>query len=286
MSIKKEQLIKEYQDSPFQVGEIVYVKEKLVSIYTAKPDALVYVTIVSIDKEKHECKVIGRESKTLFNIKLSDISYKFVREIGANPFPKKSWQSRIMTFAYSIESILHMVGLDKRQHTMKTELFGDIVIPETLWDPYVSDKNGNKKYYQRSLCWSEKDKQLLIESIYNGINCGKVIIRKRSYEFIENELKKGNTEVAFKDIVDGKQRLNAIMEFVLDMYPDMHGNLFSDLSDNAQHYFLDSMLITYAEMGEATTDEDVIDSFLTLNFTGVPMSEEHINYVKEIQKII
>jgi hypothetical protein len=35
---------------------------------------------------------------------------------------------------------------------------------------------------------------------------------------------------------------------------------------------------------ENATDEDVIATFLGVNFTGVPMSQEHIDYVKEIQK--
>jgi hypothetical protein len=35
-------------------------------------------------------------------------------------------------------------------------------------------------------------------------------------------------------------------------------------------------------MGEDATDEDVVDNFLTLNHTGVPMSPEHIEYVKAI----
>jgi hypothetical protein len=36
------------------------------------------------------------------------------------------------------------------------------------------------------------------------------------------------------------------------------------------------------EMSESTTDEEVIYQFLKMNFTGVPQSEEHLNFVKEI----
>lgn len=35
---------------------------------------------------------------------------------------------------------------------------------------------------------------------------------------------------------------------------------------------------------EGTTDKDVINAFLGVNFTGIQMSQEHINFVKEINK--
>lgn len=38
--------------------------------------------------------------------------------------------------------------------------------------------------------------------------------------------------------------------------------------------------------GEKATDEDVIETFLMVNFTGKIMSQEHIDYVKEISKNI
>jgi hypothetical protein len=82
------------------------------------------------------------------------------------------------------------------------------------------------------------------------------------------------------DCVDGKQRFFAILEFLQNKYPDSHGNYWNDLSPKAQRRFLDFANLSYGELGENATDEDVIDNFLTLNFTGVPMSREHIEYVK------
>jgi hypothetical protein len=37
------------------------------------------------------------------------------------------------------------------------------------------------------------------------------------------------------------------------------------------------------ELGEHATDADVISTFLTLNFTGTPMSKEHIEYIQSIK---
>jgi hypothetical protein len=110
-----------------------------------------------------------------------------------------------------------------------------------------------------------------------------VVVRKRSWEWVTQQIKNGNDEVSFWDIVDGKQRLNALVRFVCDKFKDSRGNYFSDLSEWAQNKFLDSMVIAYAELGETATDEDVIETFLGVNYTGTPMTKEHIESVKSIQ---
>lgn len=94
---------------------------------------------------------------------------------------------------------------------------------------------------------------------------------------------KGETELSFNDIVDGKQRLNAARNFILGKYPDANGNYFADLSSYSQYKFTEHQLFTYAEMPEGTKDEDVLHQFLKLNFAGVPQSKEHIEFVKSLQ---
>ena len=84
--------------------------------------------------------------------------------------------------------------------------------------------------------------------------------------------------------MDGKQRMHTLARFVNDEFPDLHGNYYSDLSTQAQHFFMDSNAIQYATFSDKTTDDQIIQAFLNVNFTGVPMSQEHIDYVKEIQK--
>jgi hypothetical protein len=56
-----------------------------------------------------------------------------------------------------------------------------------------------------------------------------------------------------------------------------------DLSGNAQRRFFNYSNLSLGELSESATDEDVIDNFLTLNFTGVPMSQNHIEYIKSIK---
>lgn len=143
------------------------------------------------------------------------------------------------------------------------------------------DSNGQKEFYQRPLVWDLETKQTLIESIYQNVSCGRILIRERSWDNVENLIKSGETDVSFFDIVDGKQRLNAVIGFVKGEYPDLHGNYYGDLSSNAQHEFRYTQMIGYAEM-KNVTDSDVIRQFLKVNFAGVPQSKEHIEFVAAI----
>ena len=192
------------------------------------------------------------------------------------------------TVMYDMSTILSQFGVhawrggaERREENKYTHK--GVEVTEVNYNPYVFDCNGNKEYYQRDYCWSLEQEQLLIESIYQSINCGMVVVRKRSFEWIEEQIEKGNKEISFIDIVDGKQRIHALIRFVLDEFTDLHGNHFSDLSEYAKVQFCNSMVLTYGELGENASDEDVIATFLGVNYTGVPMTNEHIDYVKEIQ---
>lgn len=204
-------------------------------------------------------------------------------EIGANPFTEEKWHGHVRTYNYSLDCIIYKlfredVYKDKRNDG--TEYNIDII----NWNPYVYNKFGVKEYYQRDFVWTLKDKQLFIDSIYNRLNCGQILLRQKSISWLKNEAEKGADTVYEFDIVDGKQRLHTIEQFINNEFPDSYGNYWNDLSDYARFQFEDSRSLTYAEMGEKSTDEDTIKAFLGVNFTGVQMSQEHINFVKEINK--
>jgi uncharacterized protein with ParB-like and HNH nuclease domain len=42
----------------------------------------------------------------------------------------------------------------------------NIYVAELNWNPFVYNKNGEKERYQRDFVWKLKDKQTLIDSIY------------------------------------------------------------------------------------------------------------------------
>lgn len=203
--------------------------------------------------------------------------------VGANPFVEEKWFGRIRTFNFNIEGIICKLFKEK-QYKDKRKDGSEYVIDTLNWNPFVYNKNGEKEYYQRDFVWTLKDKQLFIDSIYNRLNCGQILLRQKSFKWMMQEAENGADVVYEWDIVDGKQRLHTIEQFINNEFPDSYGNYWNDLSDYARLQFEDSHCLTYGEMEENSTDEDTIKAFLGVNFTGVPMSQEHIDFVKEINK--
>jgi hypothetical protein len=150
------------------------------------------------------------------------------------------------------------------------------------FDPSVVDATGKRVFYQRGHVWTLEQKQLLIHSIYNGIEIGKFIFKYNSWASIVDQIKRIGHGYD-RDCIDGKQRYNALLEFVQNKFPDEFGNYYKDLSANAQHKFLEYNNLAVGELQETATDADIITTFLTLNFTGTPMSKEHIEYVQSIR---
>ena len=73
---------------------------------------------------------------------------------------------------------------------------------------------------------------------------------------------------------------SSVFSSVTDMF------YFGDLSAMPKKVFADSTCFTFGIMRERSTDEDVINSFLNVNFTGTPMSREHIEYVRSLKNKI
>ena len=287
MAEKKEKLIKEFLSNNIKVGDKVIVKRKLLGGYSNNPERDETVTVKEV--YDHSIKVSNIENY-LDDVVLEDGQYqRSLFYVGANPFPNKCWRSTLRTNNFDLACMLNMLGYSIRgekpiNNARKAYTYKGVDVPEVNDNPYIYDKDGNKQYYQRDYCWTLEQEQLFIESIYQTINCGMIVVRKRSFKYIESEIDKGNTEVAFWDIVDGKQRLHCLIRFIFDEFTDLHGNYFSDLSERAKRQFEGSTVLTYGELEENATDEDVIATFLGVNFTGIPMSQEHIDFVKEIQK--
>lgn len=275
---KKEQLIQEHLAKPIGVGDEVI----LLGIGSSSPTQWSSPFIVK--KLENGLVYFDQYGRGDFSsIEISKAKRPIYR-IGYNPFPDKSWDSRIRMTGYDLGNMISLCGYDRRKKVFKTEQLGEVEIPELNWEPIIKDKDGNDIKYQREFCWTLNDKQLLIESIYNKLDIGKIVVRKRSWDWVENRVKKGQVEgTAFRDIVDGKQRLNAILGFMQDEYPDMNGYFYSDMSDLSQRKFENFGAVAYCEMEEGSTDEDVQSVFLNVNFTGKPMSQEHIEFVKSIK---
>lgn len=277
-SNKKQSLLDEVNSQEFKVGESVVVRTSDLNILKSDKSETEEVTIIEVLDTLLWVKCQNyKENYSISKEKIIERSFRF---IGANPFIKFS---QIRNLNYNLESIIFEFQLDNEKQCSKEDKYDikGVLIKEVNWNPFVI-KNGNKYYYQRDYIWTLEQKQNLIESIYLYVDCGKVLVRVRSWKQLEQMQSKGELELSFKDIVDGKQRLKAISDFINDKFPDLNGNYYGDLSTEAQIEFSNSKSLSCAELGEYTTDKEVLQQFLKMNFEGTPQSPEHLNMVRSI----
>lgn len=284
ISEKKQKLISAKIESELVVGESISVYERAISTFKTDSDKTKTCTIESLDNGKiivfEGSKRDKRPQTAVYEITKDDIHQRSLWDIGADPFEANTGDIRPIN--YSFDSILFTLDVlgNKRDEKDRYDIEG-IQVMEANWNPFIY-KDGKKMYYQRQFVWEVSDKQLLIESIYQNIDCGKILVRNRGWEELRAMQKNGETELSWRDIVDGKQRLNAVKCFMQDEFTDLQGNYYSDLSFFAQHKLENHQLFSYAEMPENTKDADVIKQFLKLNHAGVPQSLQHIEFVKSL----
>lgn len=261
--MSKQEQIEKYLAEPLKIGDSIYVQ----GLGSQNKNAWFNSTEVvgMIDGEPYIIEY-GKPRKVTEQWKKSTYT------IGADPYPKV--RNRIQNVNFTIESILFTLFKEGEYDLEGTPIMA------SNFNPFVF-VGGVKKYYQRPLVWDTKQKQLLIESLYNEVDCGKVLVRERSWAELKG-LKYDGHELAFIDIVDGKQRLSALQEFINNGFPDLQGNYYNDLSDRAQGALTSSQLISYSVLPENSLDKDVLVQFLRLNFAGVPQSQEHLDYVKSL----
>ena len=287
-TMTRQEKINAYLALPIVIGDKVYVK----GLNYRNPEQNNIVTVKDIKDGK---VIFENEKYNEDQFRLRSEVKKCTDNIGIDPFQP---EIRNTTYQSNIEQILWRCGITVDKYASiyefkvneRFEKFADptnnskeIDIPEICFNPIIINENGKEIEYQRGLVWNNYQKQLLIESIYNHVDIGKIVLRIRSDKWVENRVKENKiVHTAFKDLVDGKQRVSTIISFIKNEFKDLHGNYFKDLSNNSQRKFLNYKNVTYVELPETTTDKEVIRTFLSINHAGVPMSEEHINFVKSL----
>lgn len=271
----KNKLIEEFLKTPIKAGDRVLIQ----GLGSQNKTSWGSTTVEKIDDEYiyyHKYGYPNLEKVEIFKVK------KCTDHIGANPFQPIT---RLDTHKIDIRGLLFYLGYEFKNKTTlerKVEQLSDgLIAYETNFDPFILDEDENEIHYQRGLVWSEEQKQLLIESIYNHIDIGKFVFRDRPFEWVEKRTKEGKGAF-FRDMVDGKQRSNAIIDFLQNKFKDLSGNYFKNLSIVAQKKMLSYNNLQCATLPESATDQDVKNAFLAINFAGTPMSREHIEFVKSI----
>lgn len=132
---------------------------------------------------------------------------------------------------------------------------------------------------QRDFVWTLEQKReliisILIERPIPNIAVMSVIDNSKTYNGIEDDI---------LQIIDGKQRLCTIIEFYDNKFTllDSDGKeyFYKDLSEIKQKKFrLFSIRcqIAYEDIGKPFSDEDKINWFRMINFTGTPQESDHM----------
>lgn len=126
--------------------------------------------------------------------------------------------------------------------------------------------------YQRGSVWTRSQKQLLIDSLLQGIDIPKLYFR---------ELIRQDNESAEFEVVDGQQRLRAIFEYMDDIYPmprdadsafgfAIAGRRWTDLDIDVQMH-LRNVPLDIVELSVDYTDDDIEEIFLRLQ-NGTPLN--------------
>lgn len=130
--------------------------------------------------------------------------------------------------------------------------------------------------YQRDYVWEESDNIELIDSIFNNRNIGNYILVHNGYG-----------EGYGYEVLDGKQRIAAIINFYEDRYR-YKGKLFSELSTYEQNWFkgyhFGRAEIKGNNGSEIIHTEQKIKIFLHVNNTGKVMDKAHLEKVKAMLK--
>lgn len=129
--------------------------------------------------------------------------------------------------------------------------------------------------YQRDYVWSQSDKVELIDSIFNYLDIGKFLFNKLNYSVGKA---RGNL---FYEIIDGKQRCRAILDFYENKFT-YKGKYFYQLCYNDRVQFK-NFGINVAEVDNYST-RDAMRLFLRVNTTGRVMDKIHLENVLQSYK--
>ena len=203
-----------------------------------------FVKILTINETIEYGKVAGTEFRIWYRPWVDCLPY---RTVDSKKSPERIEENDDIRFSYSQRSLDGLLS--------------------TYYDGSGMDLDPD---YQRGHVWAHEQKVALIDSVFRNIDIGKfTVIRK---PFRENR-------DHYYEMLDGKQRFTALMEFFEDRF-QYRGLYFSELHWRDQNHF-ENYSVSYAET-EPLTDEQKYHYFLKLNVSGRPVDPAHIEKVEKM----
>lgn len=160
---------------------------------------------------------------------------------------------------------------------LKDALPGNKYGYEVDFDVYLPSKGKN---LQRPLVWTLEQKQELILSVLKGINIPSI-----SVIIYQDDIGPKKGPRVYK-VIDGKQRLTALLDFAQSKFPiiwDDKEYFIGDLDEWAEKeilYFVPKGNIAYEYPDAMISDDDKISWFEMINFAGTPQDAEHFKFLK------
>lgn len=138
---------------------------------------------------------------------------------------------------------------------------------------YLNEEIDLNPFYQRNLVWTKKQKLAYIMAIFK-----KGIETKPT--FIVNVVKNKKIEV-----LDGKQRLTTLLDFIEDKIKLENGKVFSELSEEDKKTILLHQVrytrIIKQGYNDDLTNKEKVELFLEINELGTKMDDKHIEKIKK-----
>lgn len=148
------------------------------------------------------------------------------------------------------------------------------------WDVYLPSYGFN---LQRPFVWTVEQNRELIMSILRENFIPKISVIQINDT---DPCKRTKTKL---QIIDGKQRLNAIRNFILGKFGiifECKEYFIDDLDSYAQRmvkfYYIPGDIAYSYEPDEAITDRQKLEWFNRINFSGTIQDKSHMNRIKEI----
>ena len=143
-------------------------------------------------------------------------------------------------------------------------------------DAYVNGRLDLKPKYQRNPVWSKSMQAYLIDTIMRELPIPKI--------YVETEVNITKGVTSYK-VVDGQQRLRAILSFISDELtiskdynPELAGKSFKELDPDIQKKFWKYRIAT-EELGDATPSE-IKDMFVRLNKNTVKLNKQELRHAQ------
>jgi hypothetical protein len=151
--------------------------------------------------------------------------------------------------------------------------------------------------YQRDYVWTDENKFDLIDSIFNNISIGNIIMCKNhgyihedSDETIEyKNIDQKTIHIPKKDdytiaIIDGQQRVTTLWQFITNQFA-YENKFWDDLSFTDQRKFEDTVINARVVNEDELNQREMLQMFLKVN-KGVPQDQGHLQKIENMIKKI